>query len=103
MIRSPPPLPSIFLIDGYLTKSRGGKKGPTRPMILCFFAAARVTTGRANLNVQSIFPRTPFEWFPDCYRTGGRQLTLPDRVACVRFCRQDPAPNNENQMHVDSF
>jgi hypothetical protein len=25
--RSPPPLPSIFLMDGHLTKIRGGKKG----------------------------------------------------------------------------
>jgi hypothetical protein len=31
--RSPPPLPTIFLMDGYLTKTRGGKKGQIRPMI----------------------------------------------------------------------
>jgi hypothetical protein len=27
------PLPSIFLMDGHLTKTRGGKKGQIRPMI----------------------------------------------------------------------
>ena len=31
--RFPPPLPSIFLMDGHLTKTRGGKKGQIRPMI----------------------------------------------------------------------
>ena len=33
LVRSPPPLPSIFLMDGHLTKTRGGKKGQIRPMI----------------------------------------------------------------------
>lgn len=37
-VRSPPPLPSIFLMDGHLTKTRGGKKGQIRPMIrFCVF------------------------------------------------------------------
>jgi hypothetical protein len=46
-VRSPPPLPTIFLMDGYLTKIRGGKKGQIRSMIrfLQEFSAARVTAG----------------------------------------------------------
>jgi hypothetical protein len=42
-----PPLPSIFLMDGQLTKTRGGKKGQIREMLrFCvFFPAVRVTTG----------------------------------------------------------
>src|SRR6266852_3810849 len=34
-VRSPPPLPSIFLMDGHLTKTRGGKKGQITLMIPC--------------------------------------------------------------------
>ena len=50
--RSPPPLPSIFLMEGHLTKTRGGKKGQIRAMIrFCvFFSAARVTTGSEIVN-----------------------------------------------------
>ncbi len=33
LVRSPPPLPSIFLMEGHLAKSRGGKKGQIRPII----------------------------------------------------------------------
>jgi hypothetical protein len=31
--RSPPPLPSIFLMDGHLSRTRKGKKGQIRPVI----------------------------------------------------------------------
>jgi hypothetical protein len=51
------------------------------------FSAARVTTGRANLRVQSIFPRTPFL---DSFRVaddsgaGRRALysTSPGKIHC---------------------
>jgi hypothetical protein len=33
LVRSPPPLPTIFLMDGHLRKTRGGKKGQIRPMV----------------------------------------------------------------------
>jgi len=54
-------LPSIFLMDGHLTKIHGGKKGQISPMIrfLCFFAAARVTTGHA-VSVSIDILRGPF-------------------------------------------
>jgi len=63
LVRSPPPLPFIFLMDGHLTKRRGGKKGQTTPLVrffLCEFSAVRVTTGFAGLEVQEASPRTPF-------------------------------------------
>ena len=33
LVRSPPPLPTIFLIGRDLTNSRGGKRGQIRPLI----------------------------------------------------------------------
>jgi len=36
LVRSPPPLPFIFLMDGHLTKRRGGKKGQIRPLVRFF-------------------------------------------------------------------
>src|SRR6266446_6893539 len=41
LVRSPPPLPSIFLIDGHLTKTRGGKKGQISPMVRFRFSFQR--------------------------------------------------------------
>ena len=45
--RSPPPLPTIFLIGRDLVKTRGGKRGQIASMIRFVreFSAARVTTG----------------------------------------------------------
>jgi len=49
-IRSPPPLPTIFLMDGQLAKKRGGKKEQIRPMIwFLHFSAARVATRSIGL------------------------------------------------------
>ncbi len=46
-VRSPPPLPTIFLIGRDLTKTRGGKRGQITSMIRFVreVLAARVTTG----------------------------------------------------------
>jgi hypothetical protein len=48
-------------MDGHLTKIRGGKKGQISRMIrfVCFFAAARVTTGHA-VSVSIDILRRPF-------------------------------------------
>src|SRR5258708_34767055 len=45
--RSPPPLPTIFLIGRDLTKTRGGRRGQIGPMIrfVRTFSAARMPTG----------------------------------------------------------
>ena len=55
--RSPPPLPSIFLMDGYLTKTRGGKKGQIRPMtrFCVLFQRHEVTTGHLGSAVRDYF------------------------------------------------
>src|SRR6267142_135314 len=70
--RSPPPLPSIFLMDEHLTKTRGGKKGQIRPMIwfLCFFAATRVTTGRAVSVSIDISSKAVSGQLPVCQQSG---------------------------------
>jgi hypothetical protein len=63
LVRSPPPLPTIFLMGGHLPKKRGGKKGQTRPMdgpVPFLFLAVRVITGHVNRSSRSIFPRSPF-------------------------------------------
>jgi hypothetical protein len=41
IVRSPPPLPFISLMDGHLTKTRGGKKGQIRPMVRFRFSFQR--------------------------------------------------------------
>jgi hypothetical protein len=79
LVRSPPPLPSIFLMDGHLTKTRGGKKGQIRPMIrFCvFFSAARVTTGRVNIYISS-------------NSVSGRQIEVDSSVATSAFVGTNP-------------
>jgi hypothetical protein len=56
-VRSPPPLPSIFLMDGHLTKTRGGKKGQIRPMIrFCVFFFSGAGDSRIAGFLQMRFP-----------------------------------------------
>ena len=61
--RSPPPLPTIFLMDGHLAKTRGGKKGQIKLMIRFrfLFLATRVTTGRPISAFNLYFLETRFE------------------------------------------
>jgi hypothetical protein len=58
-----PTAPTIYLSDRWtFNKNTRGQKGAdwANDPVLCFFSAARVTTGRINFSLQSIFPRTPF-------------------------------------------
>jgi hypothetical protein len=41
LVRSPPPLPSIIVMDGHLTKTHGGKKGQIRSMVRFRFSFQR--------------------------------------------------------------
>src|SRR6202035_422579 len=63
-----------FLMDGHLTKTRGGKKGQIRPMIrFCvFLLAARVTSGRVNIYISS-------------NSVSGRQIEVDSSVATSAF------------------
>jgi hypothetical protein len=75
-----PTAPTIYLSDGWiLNKNTRGKKGQIRPMdpVLCFFAAARVTTGvPVHKSATNPFSALPRKRFFDRHKEGWNAMVM---------------------------
>ena len=81
--RSPPPLPSIFLMGGYLTKTRGGKKrrlGRGPGFVSYFSGTSDNRTSRLQLAITSGLPTIQELWHLGLEAKCRKRPTSTDRA-----------------------